>query len=146
MLDHLTLHVRNVNESLFFYSAALAPLGYVEKVRHGETVGLGVDDGTPRADFYIAPHVAGTVAPTTPVTHIAFRAQTPDEVRNFYAAAIAAGGKDNGKPGLRDYHPGYFAAFVLDPDGNNIEAVTNWSLNTGTEPSGAKPEPYQRFA
>jgi catechol 2,3-dioxygenase-like lactoylglutathione lyase family enzyme len=145
MLDHLTLHVRDVDASVNFYMSALAPLGYLEKVRHGDTVGLGVDDGTPRADFYIAPadptiptvtitdstHAGQSTdfpsAPISPITHLAFRAQTPQAVSDFYEAALSAGGKDNGKPGLREYHPGYFAAFVLDPDGNNIEAVTDWS-------------------
>ena len=61
------------------------------------------------------------------LTHIAFRANSEQAVRDFYAAAIAAGGTDNGEPGPRAYHPGYYAAFVLDPDGNNIEAVTDWS-------------------
>jgi catechol 2,3-dioxygenase-like lactoylglutathione lyase family enzyme len=138
MIDHITLRVRNVEASHAFYVAALAPLGYVDKVRHGSTVGMGTDDGTPRADFYISPreqaHDANSaavspIATTSPITHVAFRAHSEQQVRDFYAAALAAGGIDNGKPGLREYHPGYFAAFVLDPDGNNIEAVTDWSAS-----------------
>jgi catechol 2,3-dioxygenase-like lactoylglutathione lyase family enzyme len=137
MIDHITLHVHNTSTSLAFYDAALRPLGYIEKVRHGETVGLGEDDGTPRADFYIAPALGGShqnasedphrVEDSSPITHLAFRAKSQDEVRAFYDAALAAGGTDNGGPGLRDYHPGYYSAFVLDPDGNNVEAVVDWS-------------------
>ena len=130
MIDHITLRVRNVEASHDFYAAALAPLGYTDKVRHGSTVGMGVSDGTPRADFYLSPEEQETSgAAASLVTHVAFRAHSERQVRDFYAAALAAGGIDNGKPGLRDYHPGYFAAFVLDPDGNNIEAVTDWSAS-----------------
>ncbi|MCI1935918.1 MAG: VOC family protein [Bifidobacteriaceae bacterium] len=131
MIDHITVTVRRLATSIDFYKVALKPLGYVEKVRHGRTIGLGMDDGTPRADFYISP-TTDTSATTetessTPLTHIAFRARSQEEVQAFYEAALAAGGRDNGAPGFRDYHPGYYAAFVLDPDGNNVEAVVEWS-------------------
>ena len=86
---------------------------------------FGVDDGTPRSDFYISP-MDGPAQQPIP-THIAFRATNEQAVRDFYEAAITAGGMDNGRPGPRAYHSGYYAAFVLDPDGNNIEAVTDWS-------------------
>lgn len=125
MLDHLTLHALDCERSVAFYERALSPLGYVRKVRHGAVVGFGVDDGTPRADFYVAP--AEQDGRRSDATHIAFRAAGRDSVGAFYDAAIAAGGKGNGTPGLRAYHPGYYAAFVLDPDGNNVEAVTDWS-------------------
>ncbi|KAB8287729.1 VOC family protein [Bifidobacterium avesanii] len=133
MLDHLTLRVRDVNRSIEFYRRALAPLGYVAKAHHEPTIGFGVDDGTPHADFYVSP-MEGNAAPggdagdcPSPVTHIAFLAPSREAVRAFHEAALAAGGRDNGEPGPRPYHPGYYSAFALDPDGNNIEAVVDWA-------------------
>ena len=116
MLDHLTLHVKDIDRSITFYKQTLAPLGF------------GVDDGTLHSDFYVSP-IEGPEAeasPVTPVTHIAFLASSQQAVQAFHAAALAAGGRDNGAPGPRPYHPGYYSAFVLDPDGNNIEAVVDW--------------------
>lgn len=137
MLDHLTLKVRDIDRSIAFYTKALAPLGYIAKAHHEPTIGFGVDDGTPHSDFYVSPmdeptetiQLDDATAATSacPVTHIAFLADGPAAVRAFHTAALAAGGRDNGAPGPRAYHPGYYAAFVLDPDGNNIEAVTDWS-------------------
>ncbi|RSX53741.1 glyoxalase [Bifidobacterium goeldii] len=130
MLDHLTLKVHDIDRSIAFYTKALAPLGYIAKAHHEPTIGFGVDDGTLHSDFYVSPMDEAAIVPDTsacPVTHIAFLADSPDAVRAFYTAALAAGGTDNGAPGPRAYHPGYYAAFVLDPDGNNIEAVTDWS-------------------
>ncbi|MBT1162718.1 MULTISPECIES: VOC family protein [Bifidobacterium] len=144
MLDHLTLTVRDIDRSIAFYTKALAPLGYFAKAHHEPTIGFGLDDGTPHSDFYVSPmdeptaatrpddataadQIATDATPACPVTHIAFLADSPAAVRAFHTAALAAGGQDNGAPGPRAYHPGYYAAFVLDPDGNNIEAVTDWS-------------------
>lgn len=124
MIDHLTLHVRDVARSVAFYVAALEPLCYMVKAHHEPTLGLGARDGTAHADFYLSPAPGGACPPPT---HIAFRARDRAQVRAFHRAALAAGGTDNGAPGPRPYHPGYYAAFVLDPDGNNIEAVTDWS-------------------
>ncbi|MBT1170141.1 VOC family protein [Bifidobacterium sp. SO4] len=124
MLDHITLHVRDVERSIAFYRQALAPLGYVTKAHHEPTIGFGVDDGTLHSDFYVSPM---DDAESSPVTHIAFLAPDRASVQAFYRAALAAGGRDNGAPGPRPYHPGYYSAFVLDPDGNNIEAVVDWS-------------------
>ncbi|MGO5287923.1 VOC family protein [Pseudoscardovia suis] len=124
MIDHMTLKASNIDKSIAFYTAALAPLGYVPKAHHEPTIGFGVDDGTAHSDFYVSPIEPGrTVVPT----HIAFLAPSKQAVEEFHAAALAAGGTDNGKPGPRAYHDGYWAAFVLDPDGNNIEAVVNWA-------------------
>lgn len=125
MIDHITLHVSNAERSIAFYTKALSPLGYIPKAHHEPTIGFGVDDGTPRSDFYISPMDDPAQQPIP--THIAFRATNEQAVRDFYEAAITAGGMDNGRPGPRAYHSGYYAAFVLDPDGNNIEAVTDWS-------------------
>jgi catechol 2,3-dioxygenase-like lactoylglutathione lyase family enzyme len=117
MLDHTGINVSNFEKSKEFYVYILAPLGYqLSSELNNVMAGFGIDG---EQDFWI---MQGEV--NTPRIHIAFRAQNRDVVREFYAAALAAGGRDNGAPGLRThYHPDYYAAFVLDPDGHNIEAV-----------------------
>ncbi len=107
-------------KSKAYFQAALAPLGYVVKMDFGEAVGLGQD----RPDLGHAGGVWIAKGPVTGKMHIAFTAANRATVKAFYDAAIAAGGKDNGGPGLRpQYHPNYYGAFVYDFDGNNIEAV-----------------------
>lgn len=121
MIDHLGLDVSDLEASRRFYEAALAPLGFavVAEARNaagGRVVMFGVD-GAP--EFVIAEGAA-----PGPGTHVAFRAESRDQVDAFHAAALGAGGTDNGAPGLRpNYGPTYYAAFVLDPDGMNVEAV-----------------------
>jgi catechol 2,3-dioxygenase-like lactoylglutathione lyase family enzyme len=122
MIDHLGFSVSDYERSKRFYLAALAPLGYtlVMEVRQSEhdapAAGFGAG-GKP--DFWIG----GEGALNKPV-HVAMTAKTRAVVDAFYKAAMAAGGRDNGAPGLRPhYHPNYYGAFVLDPDGNNIEGV-----------------------
>ncbi len=115
MLDHIGLAVSDVAKSKQFFEKALAPLGYKVVMDFGEAVGLG-EGGKP--DLWIA---KGKRADPM---HIAIVAPNRSTVTAFYQAAMAAGGRDNGAPGLRtQYHPNYFGAFVHDPDGNNIEAV-----------------------
>lgn len=123
MIDHTGINVSDLAKSTAFYQKALAPLGYSVRLEFDCAVGLGADSGTegddPGGDFWIS-----TGEPFSPRSHIAFRAGSAAEVRAFFAAAIAAGGRDNGAPGLRPlYHKSYYAAFVHDPDGYNIEAV-----------------------
>ncbi len=121
MIDHLGLDVSDLDRSRRFYEAALAPLGLtvvaeVSNEAGGRVVMFGAD-GVP--EFVIAEDRAPGAG-----THVAFRAKTREQVDAFHAAALAAGGVDNGAPGLRHrYGPGYYAAFVLDPDGMNVEAV-----------------------
>lgn len=123
MIDHIGLTVSDVAKSKAFYTRALAPLGYALMLEFpaavtGDTdvAGLGVP---PKPDFWI---VGGK--PNAPPVHIAFRAASRAVVDAFFKAALAAGGSDNGAPGIRaHYHPDYYGAFVLDPDGHNIEAV-----------------------
>jgi catechol 2,3-dioxygenase-like lactoylglutathione lyase family enzyme len=116
MLDHIALHVSDYPKSKRFYALALKPLGYELAMEFGESGGFG-KDGKP--DFWIAQGAA-----TKPPLHIAFASADRPTVDAFHRAALAAGGKDNGAPGLRThYHPNYYGAFVLDPDGNNVEAV-----------------------
>ncbi|HTW69076.1 MAG TPA: VOC family protein [Acetobacteraceae bacterium] len=115
-LDHVSLRVGDLQRSRAFYTAALAPLGIAVLFDGGSYVGFG-KLGKPQ--FWLNP--GGT--PSGP-THVAFVAATRAEVRAFHEAALAAGGTDNGAPGLRPhYHADYYGAFVLDPDGNNAEAV-----------------------
>ena len=114
MIAHTTLHVSDYQKSKAFYIKALAPLGYINNMEDGEDA-AGFHDGK-NTDLWI---VCDPVVPT----HVAFEAKSRQEVEAFYEAALAAGATDNGGPGYRDYWPGYYAAFVLDPDGHNIEAV-----------------------
>ncbi len=116
MIDHLSVGVGDYARSKAFYQAALAPLGYALKMEFGDSAGFGAGD---HADFWI-----GAGAPNVPPVHVAFVAATRADVDAFHRAAIAAGGADNGKPGLRpQYHASYYGAFVRDPDGHNVEAV-----------------------
>ena len=122
MLDHVGILVADWNKAKAFYDAAFAPLGITllnqipEQFTGGAKVG-GYGEQTP--DFWLTES-----AETGPGRHFAFRAASHAEVDAFHAAAIAAGGTDNGAPGPRPhYHANYYAAFVIDPDGNNIEAV-----------------------
>lgn len=118
-LDHISIATADYAKSLAFYEAALAPLGIKTHMKfegpEGNVAGLGRE----MPDFWVGDGgaVQGRV-------HIAFSARYRAAVDAFYAAALAAGAKDNGAPGLRaHYHPTYYAAFVFDPDGHNIEAV-----------------------
>ena len=120
MIDHIAIKVADLQLSIAFYESALAPLGYVKLMEH-EISGAGFGrDGKPV--FWVQPG-----GPSGPL-HIAIAAADHDTAKRFHAAALAAGGTDNGAPGPRiEYHPGYYGAFVLDPDGNNIEAVCHFS-------------------
>ncbi|QAY79278.1 VOC family protein [Sphingosinicella sp. BN140058] len=124
MLDHVGFAVSDLARSRHFYEAALAPLGITlimevgpsETESRGTALGFGVEDNP---FFWI-----GDNERVGEGTHVAFRAVTRAEVDAFHAAALAAGGRDNGAPGLRPhYGPTYYAAFVHDPDGINVEAV-----------------------
>ena len=115
MIDHLTLTVRDASVSRPFYERILAPLGYRVLMEFGEMCGFG--DRKP----YL--WMKAGDPPTTP-QHLAFVAPSRKAVAAFHAAGLSAGGRDNGAPGLRpEYHPSYYAAFVIDPDGHNLEAV-----------------------
>lgn len=123
MIDHTGVIVSDFGESKEFYSRALAPIGYsiimeLPASVTGQTDMAGFGE-PPKPDFWIRQG-----SPNRPPIHIAFRVASRSLVDAFYKAAIAAGGRDNGAPGLRPhYHPDYYGAFVLDPDGHNIEAV-----------------------
>jgi catechol 2,3-dioxygenase-like lactoylglutathione lyase family enzyme len=122
MLDHVTIGVSDLKRSKHFYDQALLPLEITRLHGEGELFcGYGIH---PKAFFWI-----GCRDMPQTGAHIAFAAKDRDTVERFYEAAIKAGGRDNGGPGIREhYHPHYFGAFVLDPDGHNIEAVCHLPL------------------
>jgi catechol 2,3-dioxygenase-like lactoylglutathione lyase family enzyme len=128
MIDHISLRSTDFEASKQFYEKALAPLGYEIKMTFPDGAGFGAG-GT--IDFWLTPGQIGTPA------HIAFSCPDRATVDAFHSAAIAAGAKDNGAPGLRaDYHPNYYGAFVLDRDGHNIEAVCH--LAPGQKPAAKR--------
>jgi catechol 2,3-dioxygenase-like lactoylglutathione lyase family enzyme len=116
LIDHLQLVVKDFDASKRFYQAVLKTLDIPEG---GEGEGFWWAD-----EFVISskdsPAAQGHL---TGATHFAFQAKSREQVQAFFKAALASGGRDNGAPGERPYHPGYYAAFVIDPDGNNVEAV-----------------------
>ena len=132
MLDHMTFRVTDIGRAKAFYSAALAPLGYSLHFEgnHGANIlGFACPDASEpdgkKADLWFidgpSPHGG---PPATTGCHLAWRAATRAQVNAFHATELAAGGNDNGAPGLRShYHPHYYGDFVIDPEGNNVEAV-----------------------
>lgn len=109
LIDHISLVVADYEACRRFYAAVL------------EVLGVHIVDG--EGYFFADELFVSPGEPKTGRVHLAFQARDAEMVRRFHAAALAAGERDNGAPGPRSYHPGYFAAFVLDPEGNNIEAV-----------------------
>jgi catechol 2,3-dioxygenase-like lactoylglutathione lyase family enzyme len=119
MLDHLGIGVADYRRSKAFYEAALAPLGYTLLMEFSEAAaGFGKEDGG-RPAFFLEAHGE----PARGRLHIAFSAESRELVDAFHAAALGAGGTDNGAPGIRWYHNDYYGGYVLDPDGHNVEAV-----------------------
>lgn len=117
MYDHIGLRTPDLATALKFYEAALSPLGHELTYQDDATAGFGKKDGATGLWLHGG-------APGGTGAHVAFVASSRAAVDAFYAKAMAAGGVDNGGPGLRtDYSPTYYAAFVIDPDGNNVEAV-----------------------
>jgi catechol 2,3-dioxygenase-like lactoylglutathione lyase family enzyme len=117
MIDHASASVTDLDTSKGLYTSMLAPLGYslISDFSEYGVAGFGTGE---RADFWLGKHEAGSAM------HIAFAAGSKEAVEAFYQAGLAAGGKDNGPPGYREmYAPNYYAAFLYDFDGNNIEAV-----------------------
>ena len=127
MLDHLSLGTANLERATAFYDAALAPLGVVRVWTYPDAVGYGHAGGDDKLAIKQRP---GFIAPVAGF-HLALTARAQSEVDAFFRAALAHGGTSDGEPGLRpQYGPGYYAAFVVDPDGHRMEAVCH-------EPSGS---------
>jgi catechol 2,3-dioxygenase-like lactoylglutathione lyase family enzyme len=121
MLDHIGIGVRSLSVSRTFYEQALAPLGYSLLLEFPHALGFGMD-GKP--DFWL-----GLVSDHPTRVHVAFRTRDRSVVDAFHESGLAAGGTDHGAPGIREiYHPHYYGAFVLDPDGHNIEAVCHEAM------------------
>jgi catechol 2,3-dioxygenase-like lactoylglutathione lyase family enzyme len=120
LFDHVHLRVSDLDQSKRFYKAVLGAVGR-ELVSEGE-------------DYFAADELfVSADGPPTEGLHIAFQAPDQETVQRFHEAALAAGGRDNGAPAEREYHPGYYAAYALDPDGNNVEAVYHGPVRRSTE-------------
>jgi len=121
MIDHVSIAVRDLEASTRFYEAVLATLGFAKLEVRPATVGFGKS----YPEFWINLRATMTPVAADSGAHLCFRARTTELVDAFHAAALAASGADDGAPGLRPHHGnGYYAAFIRDPDGNRIEAVT----------------------
>jgi catechol 2,3-dioxygenase-like lactoylglutathione lyase family enzyme len=123
LLDHVSISVRDIDRAKHFYTAVLSTLGAVVAHDREDAIGFGErnrpdDDRHTYLTIYKSPDAGADSR-----RHWCFRAQSVEQVNAFHAAGLAAGGKDAGAPGLRRYHPRYYAAFVLDPEGNKVEAV-----------------------
>ncbi len=121
MIDHVSVGVADLERATTFYEAAFAPLGLTRLIERPATVGFG----KAYPEFWINLRPGMSPMPPESGTHICLRAKTTSEIEAFYAAALKAGGTDEGPPGIRPHdRVTYFAAFVADPDGNRIEVVT----------------------
>ena len=122
MIDHISLAVTDLDRAQRFYDPAMAALGYVRVFATPRAIGYGLPGDPPDKDRFAL--LLRPAAPAGDGAHLAFTAPSPAAVDAFHSAAIGHGGSDNGGPGPRpQYGPGYYAAFVRDPDGNNLEAV-----------------------
>ncbi len=119
MFDHVQIKVSDLKKSRAFYAAVLGTLGH-KVVFEIEDVVVGIGNN-PHDMFEISK--VGDETPLSKSVHVAFTAKSQEEAQAFYKVALEHGAKDNGAPGFRDYEPGYFAAFVIDPDGHNLEVV-----------------------
>ena len=124
MIDHLSLAVADLAKGRAFYDAVLKPLGYSRIFDVEDFSGYGVAEDKLIREQALPFWIGRDAAPPALNGHVCFKAPSREAVRAFYRAALGAGGRDNGPPGLRpQYHPSYYAAFVIDPDGHRIEAV-----------------------
>ena len=127
IFDHVHLRARDLEATKRFYRAILQALGREKAISEA-------DDHFSADELWI-----DQADGETSQIHLAFQARTQEQVKAFHTAALAAGGRDNGRPGERNYHPGYFAAFACDPDGNNVEAVYHGPFTASAESVVLKP-------
>jgi catechol 2,3-dioxygenase-like lactoylglutathione lyase family enzyme len=123
LIDHVSITVRDLGRAKPFYRAVMTALGAVVAYEHEDAIGFGErnrsrDDQHTYISVYASPAAAADAR-----RHVCFRAASEEMVKAFHAAGLASGGADEGAPGFRSYHPGYFAAFLRDPEGNKVEAV-----------------------
>lgn len=123
LLDHVSITVRDLASARPFYKAVFAALGAVVAYEREDAIGFGERNSPTQAVHTYLSVFESPQASPDPRRHWCFRAGSVEQVRAFHAAGLAAGGRDAGAPGMRDYHAGYFAAFLLDPEGNKVEAV-----------------------
>ena len=123
LLDHVSITVRNLSAVLPFYKATMSALGAVIAYEDKDAIGFGERNCPQNSGHNYVSVFQSEHASADPRRHWCFRASSVDQVDAFHVAGLAAGGHDEGGPGLRDYHPGYYAAFLRDPEGNKIEAV-----------------------
>lgn len=127
MFDHISIGVSDLDRAIAIYDAALEPLGLVRLWKASRAAGYGPPGFEGEAPFAVVVPREGTASPSA-AAHIAFAASDREAVQGFHAGAVGAGALDDGPPGIRhNYDPGYYAAFVIDPDGNRIEAVVHES-------------------
>lgn len=123
LIDHASITVRDLGKAKAFYKAVMAALGAVIAYEHEDAIGFG-ERNRPNDDVHTYISVFQSAhAASDPRRHWCFRAQSIEQVRAFHNAGLRTGGADEGAPGIRTYHPKYFAAFLLDPEGNKVEAV-----------------------
>lgn len=133
MIDHVSVGVADLERAANFYDAAFAPLGLSRLIERPATIGFGKT----YPEFWINLRTGMTPVPPESGTHICLRARTAAQIDAFHDAALKTGGRSDGAPGPRpEYHPSYYAAFVVDPDGNRIEVVT--FLKDEASPSAAE--------
>lgn len=123
LLDHVSLTVRDIERAKLFYKAVMFPLGAVVAYEREDAIGFGERNRPADACHTYISVFQSAQATADSRRHVCFRAASTGQVREFHRAGLAAGGADEGAPGVRDYHGGYFAAFLLDLDGNKVEAV-----------------------
>jgi catechol 2,3-dioxygenase-like lactoylglutathione lyase family enzyme len=136
LIDHASISLRDLKAAKPFYKATMAALGAIVAYERDDAIGFG-ERNRPDDDVHTYISVFQSILATVdPRRHWCFRAQSTEQVRAFHRAGLEAGGTDEGAPGLRSYHPQYFAAFLLDPEGNKLEAVFHHALTASAASFG----------